>query len=128
MSDRVLRGTRLGSVSYESDRHTEFAPRLRTVYDCPQAHETAVPFAAEAELPASWECRVCGATALLRDGAPPELKKGKPARTHWDMLLERRTAADLEEVLAERLAVLHDHQGKVKAALKSERAKDKRSA
>lgn len=128
MSDRVLRGTRLGSVSYESDRHTEFAPRLRTVYDCPQGHETAVPFAAEAELPASWECRVCGATALLRDGAPPELKKGKPARTHWDMLLERRTAAELEEVLAERLAVLHDHQGKVKAALKSERAKDKRSA
>ncbi|TAL18871.1 MAG: hypothetical protein EPN99_11035, partial [Frankiales bacterium] len=27
MSDRVLRGTRLGAVSYESDRHTEFAPR-----------------------------------------------------------------------------------------------------
>jgi hypothetical protein len=44
------------------------------------------------------------------------------------MLLERRTAAELEDVLAERLAVLHDHQGKVKAALKSERAKDKRSA
>ncbi len=128
MSDRVLRGTRLGSVSYESDRHTEFAPRLRTVYDCPAGHESAVPFAAEAEIPAVWECRVCGAAALLRDGAPPELKKGKPARTHWDMLLERRTAAELEEVLAERLAVLHDHQGKVKAALKSERAKDRRSA
>ncbi len=48
----------------------------------------------------------------------PEEKKGKPARTHWDMLLERRSTAELEEVLAERLAVLHDHQGKVKAALK----------
>ena len=128
MSDRVLRGTRLGSVSYESDRHTEFAPRLRTAYDCPQGHATEVPFAAEADIPSSWECRVCGATALLRDGAPPEEKKGKPARTHWDMLLERRSTAELEEVLAERLAVLHDHQGKVKAALKSERAKDKKSA
>lgn len=128
MSDRVLRGTRLGSVSYESDRHTEFAPRLRTVYDCPQGHVTAVPFAAEAEFPATWECRVCGAGAMLRDGAPPEPKKGKPVRTHWDMLLERRSAAELEEVLAERLAVLHDHQGKVKAALRSERAKDKKSA
>ena len=128
MSDRVLRGSRLGSISYESDRHTEFAPRLRTVYDCPQGHESTVPFAAEAEIPSVWECRVCGATALLRDGATPEQKKTKPARTHWDMLLERRTADELEEVLAERLAVLHDHQGKVKAAMKSERAKDKRSA
>ena len=124
MSDRVLRGTRLGSVSYESDRHTEFAPRLRTVYDCPSGHETAMPFAAEAEVPYTWECRVCGATATLRDGEEPEQKKTKPARTHWDMLLERRSVAELEEVLAERLAVLHDQQGKVKAALK----KSKRSA
>jgi len=121
MSDRVLRGTRLGAVSYESDRHTEFAPRLRTAYDCPNGHETAVPFAAEAEIPATWECRVCGASAQVRDGEQPEAKQGKPARTHWDMLLERRSPAELEEVLAERLAVLHEHQGKVKAALKSER-------
>ena len=128
MSDRVLRGTRLGSVSYESDRHTEFAPRQRTAYDCPNGHETAMPFSAEAEIPSTWECRACGATALLRDGAQPEEKKGKPARTHWDMLLERRSTAELEEVLAERLAVLHEHQGKVKAALRSERAKDKKSA
>jgi rubredoxin len=128
MSDRVLRGTRLGAVSYESDQHTEFAPRLRTAYDCPGGHTTEVPFAAEADVPSAWECRVCGAPALLRDGAPPEEKKGKPARTHWDMLLERRSVAELEEVLAERLAVLHENQGKVKAALKSARAKDKKSA
>ena len=128
MSDRVLRGTRLGAVSYESDRHTEFAPRQLTAYDCPQGHETSMPFAAEADIPPTWECRTCGATALLRDGEQPEAKKGKPARTHWDMLLERRSAEELEEVLAERLAVLHEHQGKVKAALKQERAKDKKSA
>jgi len=128
MSDRVLRGTRLGAVSYESDRHTEFAPRLRTAYDCPQGHETAVPFAAEAEIPPTWECRVCGATALLRDAEQPEAKKVKPARTHWDMLLERRSTAELEEVLSERLAVLHDHQGKVRAAQKSAERERKKSA
>jgi rubredoxin len=122
MSDRVLRGTRLGAVSYESDRHTEFAPRLRTVYDCPQGHETAVPFAAEADIPYLWECRVCGAAAQLRDGEEPEAKKVKPARTHWDMLLERRSTDELEEVLAERLAVLHEHQGKVRAQMKADRA------
>ena len=122
MSDRVLRGTRLGAVSYESDRHTEFAPRLRTVYDCPSGHETAVPFAAEADIPYLWECRVCGVTAQLRDGEEPEAKKVKPARTHWDMLLERRSPGELEEVLAERLAVLHEHQGKVRAQMKADRA------
>ncbi|MEU0293006.1 RNA polymerase-binding protein RbpA, partial [Streptomyces microflavus] len=46
------------------------------------------------------------AQALLVDGDGPEEKKGKPARTHWDMLMERRTREELEEVLAERLAVL----------------------
>ena len=119
MSDRVLRGSRLGAVSYESDRHTELAPRLQTVYDCAEGHATTVPFAAEAEVPPTWECRTCGATALLRDGEQPEPKKGKPARTHWDMLLERRSPAELEEVLAERLAVLHEQQGAVKAAAKA---------
>lgn len=119
MSDRVLRGSRLGAVSYESDRHTEFAPRLQTAYDCPHGHATTVPFAAEADVPPTWECRTCGATALLRDGEQPEPKKGKPARTHWDMLLERRSPAELEEVLAERLAVLHEQQGAVKSAQKA---------
>ncbi len=68
MSDRVLKGSRLGSVSYESDRHTEFAPRSLTTYDCPLGHATAVPFAAEADIPFTWECRVCGAQAEQRDG------------------------------------------------------------
>jgi hypothetical protein len=128
MSDRVLRGTRLGSVSYESDRHTEFAPRTLTTYDCPRGHETAVPFAAEAEIPFTWECRVCGGVALQRDGEAPEAKTTKPVRTHWDMLLERRTIAELEEVLAERLAVLHQHQDQVKAQLKVDAKARKKSA
>ena len=54
---------------------------------------------------------MCGEPALLVHGELPEPKKIKPARTHWDMLLERRTLPDLEEVLAERLQVLHDRQG-----------------
>ena len=111
MGERVLRGSRLGAVSYESDRNTELAPRQAVTYDCPRGHHFAMPFAAEADIPSTWECRVCGATALLVDGELPEPKKVKPARTHWDMLMERRTTDDLEEVLAERLAVL---RGKTK--------------
>ena len=127
MSDRVLRGSRLGSVSYESDRHTEFAPRTLTAYDCARGHATSVPFAAEADIPPTWECKVCGETALRRDVEQPEPKQVKHVRTHWDMLLERRSVAELEEVLAERLAVLREHQGQVRAALKLEQ-KAKKSA
>ncbi len=128
MSDRVLRGSRLGSVSYESDRHTEFAPRSLTAYDCAHGHETTVPFAAEADIPYNWECRICGAVAKRRDAEAPEAKATKPVRTHWDMLLERRSIAELEEVLAERLAVLHQHQGAVKAQLKADAAKNRKKS
>lgn len=106
MGERVLRGSRLGGVSYETDRDTDLAPRQQVGYECPRGHAFGVPLAAEAEVPATWECRVCGAAALMRDGEAPEAKKVKPARTHWDMLMERRTTEDLEGVLAERLALL----------------------
>ena len=106
MGERILRGSRLGAVSYESDTTTEFAARQLATYDCPGGHRFTVPFAAEAEVPALWECKVCGAHALLVDGTMPEPKKVKPARTHWDMLMERRTVEELEELLTERLELL----------------------
>lgn len=108
MADRVLRGTRLGSTSYENDRHTDLAPRREISYACPREHRFSVPLADEADVPPTWECKVCGAVALAVDGTQPEGKPVKPARTHWDMLLERRTPDELEEVLAERLAILRD--------------------
>jgi rubredoxin len=106
MAERVLRGTRLGAVSYETDRDTDLADRQSVEYTCPKGHRFAVPFAAEAEVPVTWECLRCGATALIVDGALPEPKTAKPARTHWDMLMERRSVDDLEELLAERLNLL----------------------
>jgi uncharacterized small protein (DUF1192 family) len=89
---------------------------------------TVVPFAESADVPSAWECRECGATALLRNGPPPEEKAGKPARTHWDMLLERRSLDELEEVLQERLAVLHAEQDKIKAQLRADAKARKKSA
>jgi rubredoxin len=106
MGERALRGSRLGAVSYENDHGGDFAPRRAVKYDCPNGHHFGVPFSSEAEVPATWECRSCGATATIAEGARPEPKKARPARTHWDMLLERRSVAELEDVLAERLALL----------------------
>ncbi len=106
MAERALRGTRLGATSYENDRNTDLAPRQEVAFDCPKGHHFTVPFAAEAEIPATWECRVCGAVALTAAGESSTPKKAKAPRSHWDMLMERRTIEDLEEVLAERLAVI----------------------
>jgi hypothetical protein len=38
----------------------------------------------------------------------------KQARTHWDMLLERRSRDELEELLEERLAFLRARRGQHK--------------
>jgi rubredoxin len=96
MAERVLKGSRLGTTSYETDRNTDLAPRHEAVYDCPHGHVFTVPLSADAEAPATWDCRSCGSRALLRDGELPEPKAGKTARTHWDMLIERR--AELHEL------------------------------
>ncbi|GAT84171.1 membrane protein hypothetical protein SCO1421 [Streptomyces sp. F-3] len=93
-------------TSYETDRGIDLAPRQAVEYACEKGHRFEMPFSVEAEIPPEWECRVCGGQALLVNGDGPEEKKTKPARTHWDMLMERRTREELEEVLEERLAVL----------------------
>ena len=105
MSDRSMRGTRLGAQSLESDSGVQPAARQDVVYHCPNGHTVVVPLSVEAEVPALWECR-CGAMALRENHERPDEKPVKPARTHWDMLMERRTTAELEELLKERLELL----------------------
>jgi hypothetical protein len=106
MAERTLRGARLGGQSFEDERGIEFAARQRVVYVCPQNHTFDIPMSAEADIPPLWECPRCGAEALMKDGERPEPKAEKPVRTHWDMLLERRSESELEEILAERLEML----------------------
>jgi hypothetical protein len=106
-----MRGSRLGALSYETDAHVVQAERLAVAYQCPEGHRTVVPYSVEAEeIPYEWTCR-CGRTAVRPDVEAPEPKPERHQRSHWDMLLERRTIADLEELLQERLALLHDQQG-----------------
>ncbi len=118
MAEGALRGTRLGATSYESDSGVEFADRQLVTYDCPHGHSVSLPFSLEAEIPAVWECR-CGAEALLRDGEQPERKPAKHVRTHWDMLLERRTVDDLQVLLDERLDLLRVQRGEAAQARRS---------
>lgn len=109
MHKTVLRGMRLGSMrgaAIQEKEDIEPAPRRSVRFACPKGHEFDVTFAEEAEPPGAWECRQHG-TESWRVNAIPEERKVKPPRTHWDMLLERRSIAELELLLAERLAGLH---------------------
>ena len=106
MAERTLRGARLGGQSFEDERGIEFAARQQVAYDCPQGHKFEITMSMEAEIPASWECPRCGAEAVNAEGVQPEEKSEKPARTHWDMLLERRSLTELEDILSERLELL----------------------
>ena len=112
MADRSLRGTGLGSKSFEDEAGVEFAARQEVGYDCARQHHFTMVFSSEAEIPALWECPRCGAESLRSDGTRPEAKEEKPVRTHWDMLRERRSIPELEELLEERLQYLRARRGK----------------
>ena len=107
MSERsTLRGSRLGAPSYEDERGVEFAERQTVAYSCTAGHRFEVTFSTEAEVPALWDCPRCGAESRRVAADRPDEAPIKPARTHWDMLLERRSIEDLEALLDERLELL----------------------
>ncbi len=106
MGERTLRGARLGGQSFEDERGIEFAARQQVGYKCPQGHGFEITMSVEADVPAVWECPRCGAEALSTSGIVKEEKAEKPVRTHWDMLLERRSIKELEDILTERLELL----------------------
>lgn len=110
MNDTPLRGMRIGALSYESEIYVVPVERHAYEYRCDLGHVTSVQFAAEAEeLPLTWSCR-CGREAHAAFEAPnlaqPVDLAERHQRTHWDMLRERRSIAELETLLAERLALL----------------------
>ena len=118
MADRSLRGMRLGAQSLQSEEGVVYSPRSRYNYLCAQCgKETEVVFSAEAEAPETWECKHCGHEATLLVGDEPvvvDRSDSKTPRSHWDMLLERRTRAELEELLEERLTYLRARRGEHK--------------
>ena len=106
MADRVLRGSRLGAVSYESDRDRNLAPRHIARYRTENGEEFDMPFAHDAEIPGTWLCRNGMEGALIEGGDLAEPKTVKVPRTPWDMLRERRSIEELDELLKERLEII----------------------
>ena len=126
MADRSLRAP-VSVPRAEDEAGVEFAARQEVGYDCPRDHHFSLVFAAEADIPSVWECPRCGAESLRADGERPELKEEKPARTHWDMLRERRSIAELEDLLAERLNQLRS-EGELGSTALSRNTRPKKTA
>lgn len=120
MADRSLRGMRLGSQSLQSEEGVTFSARKKSTYRSADGTTFEVMFAADAEVPTIWESPKTGTEGRLvaENGELAERDEGdqKVARTHWDMLLERRTRAELEELLQERLDYLRARKGQKKSA------------
>jgi len=120
MADRSLRGMRLGTQSLQSEVGVEFSPRKKSVYQAADGTTFEVVFAADAEIPQQWESPKTGQEGILltSDGEKVVLDQAeaKIPRSHWDMLLERRTRAELEELLQERLDFLRSRKGQQKTA------------
>ena len=92
---------------------SERRSRLAVRHGIHPAHRLADPGAATRAmtvLHATEAASVHLAVHARVDGTLPEAKDEKPPRTHWDMLIERRSISDLEELLAERLELLRKDQ------------------
>ena len=121
----ALRGSSLSSHSYETDRGVVPVETVPHAYHCPAGHVTSLRFAFDAdEVPATWDCSRCGRTAFQDETAAKRLagvdgqalalnspRTSATGKTHWDMLLERRSLTELEELLAERVDQLRARQG-----------------
>ena len=113
MADRRgMRGSRLGAVSYETDRNHDLAPRQIARYRTDNGEEFDIPLAGDAEIPDTWECRNGMQGRLIEGGDLAEPKKVKVPRTPWDMLRERRSIEQLEELLQERLEMIKSRRGR----------------
>ena len=120
MSEQTMRGMRLGSQSLENENNVSFAERSKHTFMCGNNHVTEIVFAADAELPETWQCRQCShQAALVTDGKHVEIaiNHDRPGRSHWEMLLERRTKEELEEILQERIAYVRARRATGKAEL-----------
>jgi hypothetical protein len=115
MASRSIRGSGLQVQSFQSEEGVDYAHRVVAHYKTSGDDTFRVTFAADAELPLTWHSPVSGEEGVLltkagrRVARPPSVVH--TARTHMDMVRERRTDAELEEILAWRLGLLRKARG-----------------
>jgi hypothetical protein len=114
-SGNAIRGTRVGSspvrwVDATAER-TEAVPRRVAGFWCANGHHTEHSFAADAAVPALWDCPRCGLPAGQDPHNPPAPPHTEPYKTHLAYVKERRSQADGEAILAEAMQRLRARRG-----------------
>ena len=112
MSEKRLRGSRLGSVSLESEDGVDFVQLQDVTFRTDEGEEFAVRFMEGVELPYDWTSPRTGKVGRRLDangkpieGVDPNAPTpAPPTVTHWEQLLKRRTIPELEVILADRIA------------------------
>jgi hypothetical protein len=109
----AIRGAGLSRATFSNlDDLVEPAETQLVAYLCPKGHKFSVRLFAEAEMiPLTWDC-ACGSKARTDETAAQEVivkkRTGSPSKTPWEQLRERRSIAELEVLLEERLAILRN--------------------
>lgn len=116
MAERTLRGTRIGATSLQGEAGVELSPRRTVEYLTDRGNRFSVMFDADAEPPPEWADQKSGEIGYLDDEAGRAARaefeeKEASQRTPWDMLIERRSREELEELLEERLQLLRARRG-----------------
>lgn len=116
MAERTLRGARIGTTSLQGEEGIEFSARHAVEYRTDTGRSFRVMLDADATPPDEWLHQPTGEMGYIDDAAgqaarAEQAEKDAAQRTHWDMLLERRSREELEELLDERLRLLRERRG-----------------
>lgn len=90
----------------------ESAPRVHVSFYCANGHVTRPAFAAEAQIPESWDCPRCGLPANMDENNPPPPPKIQPYKTHLAYVKERRSDKEAAAILQEALQGLRDRRAR----------------
>lgn len=90
----------------------ESAPRIHVSFFCANGHVTKPAFAADAQVPDSWDCPRCGLPANMDEQNPPPPPKIQPYKTHLAYVKERRSDKEAAAILQEALQGLRDRRAR----------------
>ncbi|WP_203566837.1 RNA polymerase-binding protein RbpA [Aestuariimicrobium ganziense] len=108
----AIRGSRVGAGPMGEAERGDAAPRLRVSYFCSNQHETRPAFAADAQVPETWDCPRCGLPANMDAENPPPPPRILPYKTHLAYVKERRSDAEAAAILAEALQGLRERRAR----------------
>jgi hypothetical protein len=116
MSNKQLRGSRLGSISTETEEGVEFVDRQNVTFRTADGEEFVVTFMAGVELPYDWRSprssnigrRLDAKGKPIQGDDPNAPAPIAPTVTHWEQLMKRRTIEELEVILQDRIIAMRE--------------------